>query len=201
MGRVLGLVAALIILATPASAAVLTYGMIFKNSGGERVGFGEFAYDPDVKQDIYIDTSTGGPCMSYTEECVVGATWSPLLSFFAEIAGVSVGFGAGPPTDFGTDTDLYAEGHFFWHGRYNIGGLRPGSWFVGDIYFGEFQLLMDTLASAGPDRIGAFTASGPFGDAGGTVEFSQIPAPAAPLLFGSGIVAAAFLRRWSRPKR
>lgn len=139
--------------------------------------------------------------MPYTEECVVGADWSPLASYFVEIAGASVGFGAVPPGDFGTETELYAEGHFVWHGRYNIGGLRPGSWFVGEIYFGEVQLLMGTLAAAGPDRIGAFTASGPFGDAGGTVAFSQIPAPAAPLLFGSGIVAAEFLRRCSRSKR
>ncbi len=196
MLRLLLLIAALAVSASPASAALIRYGMTFKASGGAVIGTGAFSSDPDVKQDIMIDAWTGGPCMPYTEECVVGAMWTPITPFFADIFGSSVGFHA--PADFGTDTLLFAEGHWLWHGRYNIGGLGPGSWFVGDIYFGEFGLTMDTLAAAGEDHIGSFTANGPFGDAGGSVEFRllpEIPVPAGLPLFMTGVAAILAVRR------
>lgn len=52
--------AAALFTATPASAAVVTYAMTFKDLTGVVVGNGQFSYDPAVMQDIFVNDDGDG---------------------------------------------------------------------------------------------------------------------------------------------
>lgn len=188
----LAVLGALMLAASQASAAIITYSMVFKDQTGAEVGTGGFSFDRAVKVDVLVDPNEGGPCGITSDQCVVGATWTSLNSLFAVFG--SERFDYVGPFRPSSNLGLFAEGGFFFDPRDPTNALKLGNWLVGDgdlpslfIDFGSLndQLIVRTYGGSILTPTGAMQLSG-------TVEFvrqTPVPAPAGAALFVTGLAA------------
>lgn len=202
MKLLLSLVGAIALTTSPASAAIVNYSMVFKDLAGVEVGTGSFSFDPVVKTDIIVgDDNTPCPPFIPTPEapCVLLASWTPLTSFSATIAGVTFPYTPPPPGKFFIGS-LFLEGTFVFDPRCTVcDPLRPDEWLAGDILDEELAVLTIFGLNLSPTSVHRFgTVDDEGGGVSGTVEFTRlppIPLPAGGILFLSALGAFAALRR------
>lgn len=172
---------------TGASASTVKYNMTFHEDDGTQVAMGSFLIDHDEKVDIYLETEyyPGSRCYVPSNTCQYAATWTPIdmtVSFLGQ--------------SWDTDTELFAEGTYFFHNRYASGRLDFGEWIFGDIYFGTFGLITSPPDFADLNAVRSFNF--PYHDLAGYIRFSgpfPVPLPPALPVFVIGLAALAAARR------
>lgn len=177
--------------ASQASATTYRYDLTFKDYGGAVIGNGVLAYDTSVTEDLYQDY-TGERCYDPTRfGCSYFDSWTPLTEFSAEIAGRDV-FEI-------SYTDLWLEGTYAYHGRYQVGGFESQTWRVGDIYFAQSMFTM-APPPAGVDQYEtSFSFEPDYGNQSisGTVHMTHVvPGPPALASLGLGVLVLLGWRRF-----
>lgn len=177
-----------------AHAALIRYDMTFVDNSGVQIGQGYYAYDDANTVDLYETVGNNGPagqqCWSPGPDCQLAHSWNPLSAVQIAIAGLDA-------IAWNSDGDLYAQGGYTWHNRYDQGGYTPGYWFIGDIYFGDFQLGLDIPTTPMQSFVSSFFLYEIVNDMsyGGQVFFTQaVPLPAAAWMFLAGLFGIQWWR-------